>query len=68
VWMMLPPFPVTVNGYVPFATARVAVRVRMLDDPVAGLGEKLVVTPGGRLLIDIVTGELKPPVRATATV
>jgi hypothetical protein len=40
----------------------------VVDEPVAGLGEKLGVTPAGNPLTDIVSGELKPPVRVIATV
>ena len=70
VWMIggLPPFPVTVNGYVPFATERETVTVKVVDEPLAGLGEKAPVAPAGRPLIDIETGEVKPPVRVIATV
>ena len=64
----LPPIPVTVNGYVPFASERVAVTVRVVDEPPAGLGENVPVTPEGRPLTDIVNGDAKPPLRAIATV
>lgn len=69
VWVItgLPPFAVTVNGYVPFATERVTVTVRVVDDPLAGLGEKVPVTPAGRPLTDIVSGDVKPPVRVMVT-
>jgi hypothetical protein len=59
---------VTVNRYVPFATERVAVTVKVVEEPPAGLGENVPVTPAGRPLTDIVRPELKPPVRAIATV
>ena len=45
-----------------------AVTVSVLEEPVAGFGEKVPVTPAGRALVDIVTGDAKPPVRAIATV
>ena len=57
-----------VNGYVPLASDLAAVTVRVVDEPVAGLGAKLPVAPAGKLLTDIVSGELKPPVRVIATV
>ena len=62
VWVIagLPPIPVTVNGYVPFANDRVAVSVRVVDEPMAGFGEKVPVTPAGRPLTDIVTGDANP--------
>ena len=63
----LPPFAVTVNGYVPFATERVTVTVKVVDEPLAGLGEKFPVAPAGRPLTDIVSGEAKPPVRVIVT-
>jgi hypothetical protein len=70
VWVIagLPPFPVTVNGYVPFATARVSVTISVVEVPLAGLGEKVPVAPAGRPLTDIVSGEEKPPVRVIVTV
>jgi hypothetical protein len=64
----LTPIPVTVNGYVPFASDRVAVSVRVVDESLAGLGEKVAVTPAGRPLADIVTGDVKLPVRVIVTV
>ena len=60
--------PVTVNGYVPFASERVAVTVRVVDEPLAGLGENVPVTPEGRPLTDIVKGDAKPPVGVIVTV
>ena len=63
----LPPFAVTVNGYDPFASERVTVTVRVVDEPLAGLGEKVPVAPAGRPLTDIVSGAVKPPVRVIAT-
>ncbi len=64
----LPPVPVTVKGYVPLATDLDAVTVSVVDEPVVGLGAKAPVAPAGKPLTDIVTGELKPPVRVIATV
>jgi len=64
----LPPIPVTVKGYVPLASERVAVTVRVVDEPPAGLGENVPVTPEGRPLTDIVNGDAKPPLRVIATV
>ena len=64
----LPPFPVTVNAYVPFATERATVTVKVVDEPPAGLGEKLPVAPVGRPLTDMVRGDVKPPVRVIVTV
>lgn len=64
----LTPIPVTVNGYVPLARARVAVTVRVVDEPLAGLGEKVAVTSAGRPLVDIVNGDVKLPVRVIVTV
>ena len=70
VWVIvgLPPVPVTVKVYVPFATERSAVTVKVVDELDAGFGEKVPVAPAGKPLIDIVTGELKPFVRVIATV
>ena len=70
VWVIagLPPFAVTVNGYVPFATERPTVTVKVVDEPVAGSGEKLPVAPAGRPATDIVRGDVKPPVRVIVTV
>lgn len=42
--------------------------VSVVDEPVAGFGEKLLVAAGGKPLTDIVNGELKPPLGAIATV
>jgi hypothetical protein len=64
----LPPVALTVNGNVAWAAVRATVRVRVVDDPVAGLGEKFDVIPAGNPLTDIFSGELKPPVREMATV
>ena len=64
----LPPFPVTVNRYDPFATERATVTVKVVDEPLAGLGEKLPVAPAGKPLTDIVSGEVKPPVGVIVTV
>ena len=67
--MIAPSVPVTVNGYVPFATERETVAVRVVDEPLAGFGEKVAVTPEGRPLVtDIVRGDAKPPVRVIVTV
>ena len=70
VWVIagLPPIPVTVKGYVPLAKERDAVTVSVVDEPLAGFGENVPVTPGGSPLIDIVTGDTKPPVRVIVTV
>jgi hypothetical protein len=70
VWVIvgLPPVPVTVKGYVPFATERSAVTVTVDDAPDAGFGEKLPVAPAGKPLTDIERGELKPFVRVIVTV
>jgi hypothetical protein len=63
-----PSVPLTVNRYVPFATERAAVMVRVVDEPPAGLGENVAVTPEGRpLLTDIVSKDEKLPVRVMAT-
>jgi hypothetical protein len=64
----LPPFPVTVNGYDPFATVRATVTVKVVDEPPAGFGEKVPVAPAGRPLTDIVRGAVKPPVLVIETV
>lgn len=64
----LPPVPVTVNGYVPLFTELAAVTVSVVDEPVAGLGEKAPVAPAGKPLTDIVSGELNPPARVIVTV
>jgi len=66
--VIAPPVAVTVNGYVPFATERAAVTVRVVDEPLAGFGENVPVTPEGRPLTDIVSAEAKPPVRVIVTV
>ena len=58
----------TVNGNVPWAAVRATDRVRVVDEPVAGFGEKFDVIPAGNPVTDIVTGELKPPVRVIVTV
>jgi hypothetical protein len=70
VWLIvgLPPVPVTVKVYVPFATERSEVTVKVDEEPEAGFGEKFAVAPAGKPLIDIDTGELKPFVRAIDTV
>jgi hypothetical protein len=70
VWLSvgLPPVPVTVKVYVPFATERPAVTVKVDDAADAGFGENVPVAPVGKPLIDIDTGELKPFVRAIDTV
>ena len=39
-----------------------------VDEPPAGLGEKLPVAPVGRPLTDMVRGDVKPPVRVIVTV
>lgn len=44
-----------------------AVTVRVVDEPLAGLGAKLPVAPAGKPLTDIVRGKLEFPVRAIAT-
>jgi hypothetical protein len=64
----LPPLPVTVKAYVPFATAREAVTVRVVELPVAGLGENVPVTPEGKPLTDMFSGEVNPPTRLIVTV
>jgi hypothetical protein len=64
----LPPVPVTVNEYVPLATEPGTVTLRVVDAPVAGLGEKVLVAPAGNPFTDIVSCELNPPVRVIATV
>ena len=66
--MIVPSVPVTVNGYVPFVTERAAVTVRVVDEPLAGFGENVPVTPEGRPLTDIFSAEAKPPVRVIVTV
>ena len=58
----------TVNRYVPFATARATVTVRVVDEPPAGLGENVPVAPAGKPVTDIVRGDVKPPVRVIVTV
>ena len=65
--VIVPSVPVTVKGYVPFATERATVTVRV-DEPSAGFGENVAVTPDGRPLPDIVSGDAKPPVRVIVTV
>ena len=62
-----PPVPVTVKRYVPCAVEELTVIVSA-EELVAGFGLKLPVAPAGRPLTDKVTGELKPPVGAIATV
>jgi hypothetical protein len=66
--VIAPPVPVTVNEYVPFATERAAVTVSVVEEPPAGFGEKVPVTPDGRPVTDIFSVEAKPPVRVIATV
>ena len=66
--VIVPSVPVTVKGYVPFATERATVTVRMVDEPPAGFGENVAVTPDGRPLPDIVSGDAKPPVRVIVTI
>lgn len=68
VWVIEPSVPVTVNGYDPFDNERVAVTVRVVDEPPAGLGENVPVTPEGRPLTDMFSDDAKPPVRAMETV
>jgi hypothetical protein len=70
VWVIvgLPPTALTVNGNVPRAAVRATVSVRVVDEPVAGLGEKFAVIPAGNPLTDMFSGELNPPVRVMATV
>jgi hypothetical protein len=70
VWVIvgLPPVPVTVKVYVPFATVRSALTVKVDDPPDAGFGEKLPVAPAGKPLTDMETGELKPFVGVIVTV
>ena len=63
----LPPVALTVNGKVPRGAVRATVTVRVVDEPLAGLGENVPVIPAGNPLTDIVNGELKPPVRVIAT-
>jgi len=66
--VVVPSLPVTVNGYVPFATERGAVTVSVVDEPPAGLGEKVPVVPEGRPLTDMFNAEAKPFVRVIVTV
>jgi hypothetical protein len=62
------PPPVTVKRYVPWCVERLTVMFSVEELPGAGLGVKLSVAPEGRPLMDKVTGELNPPVRAIVTV
>jgi hypothetical protein len=59
---------VTVNRYDPFATARATVTVRVVDEPPAGLAEKVPLAPAGKPVTDIVRGDVKPPVGVIVTV
>lgn len=52
----------------PFATDFDTVTVSVVDEPLAGLGENVPVAPAGNPLTDIVSGEVKPPVRVIVTV
>jgi len=63
-----PLVPVTVNGYEPLLTELNAVTVRVVDEVLTGFAEKVPVAPLGKPLTDIVTGDVNPPVRFTATV
>ena len=60
--------PVTVKRYVPCFAEELTVTLSLEELPAAGLGAKLSVAPGGRPLMDKVTGELNPPVRVIVTV
>ena len=67
VWVKVPPWPVTVKGYVPRFVEELAVTFSA-DELVAGFGVKLPVAPAGRPFTDKFTGELNPPVRVIVTV
>jgi hypothetical protein len=56
-----------VSGYVPFATDLETVTLRVVDEPVTGFGAKVPVAPAGEPLTDIVSAEVKPPVRVIDT-
>lgn len=58
--VMLPDVPVIVTVAFAAAASSAAVSVRRLEPPVAGLGEKLAVTPAGTPLAESVTSPLKP--------
>ena len=66
--VMVPSVPVTMKGYVPFATERATVTVRVVDEPPAGFAEKVPVTPDGKPLTDMFSADAKPPVRVIVTV
>jgi hypothetical protein len=63
----LPPVPVTVNVYVPFATVEETFTASA-DDPVAGLGLKVPLAPDGRPPTARVTADLKPAAGVIVTV
>jgi hypothetical protein len=69
VWVKsgVPPWPVTVKGYVPRFVEELTVTFST-EELVAGFGVKLPVAPAGRPLTDKFTGELNPPVRVIVTV
>jgi hypothetical protein len=50
------------------ATEPGTVTLNVVDEPVAGLGVKVLVAPAGKPLTDIATAELNPPVRVIVTV
>ena len=64
----VPPFPVTVKGYVPKRVEPLTVIVSVDVLPEAGFGVKTGVAPDGRPLMVKVTGELNPFVRVIVTV
>jgi len=63
----VPPWPVTVKGYVPRVVEELTV-ISSAEELVAGFGLKLPEAPAGRPLTDKFTGELNPPVRVIVTV
>ena len=67
VWARLPLAPVTVSVYVSVGVIPLVVTVSVDDDPVAGLGVKVPVSPVGRPFTLSVTPPVKPPVRAIVT-
>ena len=63
----LPPVPVTVNLYVPFAT-EAGTEMLKVDTFAAGFGSKLDVHSGGKPVTERVTGALNTPLLVTVTV
>ena len=70
VWVMPPPVPLIVIGYVPATVVEATVKVTAdLPEPGAAMdaGLKPTVTPVGWPLADNATAELKPPETAVVT-